>query len=434
VEDVMKRAGRSRSVDGSVGRRRFIRQAAVGLGGLSLFKISAARLSALQLPSVNPTNDPKSAGQRYLDAAPVGIDARWAWTKTNGAGEGVGFVDIEMGWFLGFDAATDVQQHEDLPNRSNRLHVSPKVPRTMNMDACNQSRHHGTAVLGVVAGVDNTMGIVGAAPNVAWVEVASHINSAGVKGNVATAIDSVLPLMAAGDVLLIEWQEVSGSTPNLPAEVKAATFAAIGRAIAKGVIVIEPAGNFNNDLDQINTLNPSHPMFQDSGAILVGACNMPDASGNGRTRWVGKPADFPPASTYPPFLPDCNPDGLPPVFPGSNFGARVDCYAWGEGIESAGYGWDGGTTGTNSYTNRFGGTSGAAAIVAAAAVLIQGLYKSATGSPLTPAAMRTLLRTTGTAQQPPGASQKIGVMPDVRRAVDSFLSTPGSPTNVRIIN
>ncbi len=45
--------------------------------------------------------------------------------------------------------------------------------------------------------------------------------------------------MSVGDVLLIEWQEGT----NLPAETKTQTFDAIGDAIAKGIIVIEPAGN-----------------------------------------------------------------------------------------------------------------------------------------------------------------------------------------------
>lgn len=372
--------------------------------------------------------------QRYLNAAPVGIDARWAWTQTNGAGEGVGFVDIERGWFLAVDVATAMNQHEDLPRIGDRLRLSPNVPRDMDLSLCpSPSRHHGTAVVGVVAGTDNGVGIVGVAPNVASVEVVSHI-SGGVPGNVENAIDRVLPYMAAGDVLLIEWNDVRQGTPNLPAEVNDDTFAAIGRAIAKGVIVIEPAGNFNVPLDTINILNPAHSMFRDSGAIVVGACNMPDEQGNGRTRWVGKAADYPPASSFPSFLPNCNPPGLPPMFPGSNFGERVDCYAWGEGVVTAGYGWAGGSTPTNSYTNRFGGTSAAAPIVAGAAVLLQGLHKHIKGRPLTPAEMRTVLRTHGTSQQPMGATEKIGIMPDVRKAADAlFASVPASPRNLRIV-
>lgn len=429
----MKRPGCNQTFDADGGRRRFLQQTAVGLGGLTVLHAFLPRLSALQLAALDPASDPKSSEQRYFDAAPVGIDARWAWTRANGAGEGVGFVDIEMGWFLAFDAASSANQHEDLPAITGRLRVSPLVPRTMNTGTCSQSQHHGSAVVGVVAGVDNALGIIGAAPNVASVEVASHING-GTPGDVANAIDRVLPYMAAGDVLLIEWQDANESAANLPAEIKGATFGAIGRAIAKGIIVIEPAGNFNVDLDTITSLNPSHQMFRDSGAIVVGACNEPDASGNGRTRWVAKVSDFPDPSTYPPFLPNCNPPQPPPILPGSNFGARVDCYAWGEGIVSAGYGWAGGTTGTNSYSNRFGGTSGAAAIVAGAAVVLQGLHKAAKNKPLTPAEMRKLLKETGTQQQPVNATENIGVMPNLRLAAEALElgAPPNAPANLRI--
>jgi len=416
----------------SLPRRLFLQRWAAALGGLSLSDLLATRLWA---GLVDPATDPRSGEQRYLNAAPVGIDARWAWTQANGAGEGVGFVDIERGWFLAVDAATAMNQHEDLPAIGDRLRLSPNVPRDMDFNLCpSPSRHHGTAVVGVVAGTDNGVGIVGVAPNVASVEVVSHLVG-GVPGNVDNAIDRVLPFMAAGDILLIEWNDARPGIPNLPAEVNDDTFKAIGRAIKKDVIVIEPAGNFNVNLDMIPDLNPGNATaFRDSGAIVVGACNMPDGQGNGRTRWVGKAADFPPSSAYPPFITNCNPSGLPPMFPGSNFGARVDCYAWGEGVVTAGYGWAGGSTPTNSYTNRFGGTSAAAPIVAGAAVLLQGLHKYIKGRPLTPAEMRTVLRTHGTSQQPAGATEKIGIMPDVRKAAEAlFASSPAAPSNLRLI-
>lgn len=409
----MRGPGHIKNVDGDVGRRRFIRQAAVTLGAIAFCDADVRH--AWGLPrQVTPAGDRGTKEQGYLNAAPVGIDARWAWTRPNGAGQNVGFVDIEQGWLLALSASSTAQQHEDLPRLSDRLRVSRGVPRTMSRDTCPQSLHHGSAVLGVVAGTRNSIGVTGIAPEVASVEVASHKTSPATRGDVANAIDKVLPFMAPGDVLLIEHQDDN----SRPSETVGATFSAIRRAIARGVIVIEPAGNFNVDLDSVNSLNPSHARFRDSGAIIVGACNMPDSAGNGRTRWVTTPSDFPLASSSPAFLPFCG--GVPPMLPGSNYGARVDCYAWGEGIVSAGYGWLGGTMPTNSYTNRFGGTSGAAAIVAGAAVVIQSLHKHAMGRPLTPSEMRTALRANGTPQQPSGATQKIGVMPDVRKVASAL--------------
>src|SRR5262249_52765779 len=58
-------------------------------------------------PAVNAGNDPRSSNQGYLDPAPDGIDAEFAWANVvpGGAGEGVQFVDLEQGWTL---------NHEDL--------------------------------------------------------------------------------------------------------------------------------------------------------------------------------------------------------------------------------------------------------------------------------------------------------------------------------
>ena len=49
-------------------------------------------------PVVNAADDTFNAQQNYLDAAPTGIDARWAWTQAGGEGQGVGVVDLEQGW------------------------------------------------------------------------------------------------------------------------------------------------------------------------------------------------------------------------------------------------------------------------------------------------------------------------------------------------
>ena len=405
-----------------VGRRRFLRQTAVALGGLSFLEMFATSLAAGQSVGVNAANDPLSSAQTYLDPAPRGIDARWAWTRPNGAGEGVGFVDIEQGWFVGFSASS-TQQHEDLPGPGprNSLRVSRGVPRKIKTADCARSRHHGSAVVGVVAARDNSLGSIGIAPRVASVELSSHFVSDDDDPDVASAIDKVLPFMSPGDILLIEHQaDLDFPRFNLPAEVILATYDAIQRAIAMSVIVVEPAGNFHVDLDSIDALNPSDPMFRDSGAIVVGACNMPDALGNGRTRWLGKATDYPPASAYPSFLAACA-SGVPERLPGSNFGPRVDCYAWGEGIVTTGFGWAGGSTPSRSYTYRFGGTSGAAAIVAGAAVLIQGLHKHSKGRPLTPIEMRDALRANGTPQEfVAGAMEKIGVMPDIRKVATAL--------------
>jgi subtilisin family serine protease len=95
-------------------------------------------------PPVTPSDDPRNVNQRYLDFAPKGINARWTWTRADGTG--VGFVDMERGWML---------NHEDLAAANISL-----------ISGLSQDFHgHGTAVLGEVVGVDNTLGGVGIAPN-----------------------------------------------------------------------------------------------------------------------------------------------------------------------------------------------------------------------------------------------------------------------------
>jgi serine protease len=56
-------------------------------------------------PFVDPSDDPRSEKQGYLDAAPTGVDVRYAWGFPGGDGEGVNMVDMEQGWDL---------EHEDL--------------------------------------------------------------------------------------------------------------------------------------------------------------------------------------------------------------------------------------------------------------------------------------------------------------------------------
>jgi hypothetical protein len=101
---------------------------------------------------------------------------------------------------------------------------------------------------------------------------------------------------------------------------------------------------------------------------------------------------------------------------GSNFGRRIDCYAWGEQVVTTGDGVD--SREIDRLTETFSGTSAASAIVAGAAVLLQSIAKADRGQPLSPADLRALLRDpiAGTASVNP-ADDRIGVMPDLKKAV-----------------
>ena len=318
-------------------------------------------------PSVNPSDDPRSNDQGYLNAAPAGIDARWAWGSTDGAG--IGFVDMEQGWTL---------NHEDLAAAGISI-----------ISGVNTAYHgHGTAVLGEVVGVDNTLGIVGIAPK-ASARVVSQFRTATTYST-PLAILSAADSMSAGDVLLLEAQTTVGNSTYLPVEVESATFDAIRHAVDAGIVVVEAGGNGSNDLDtwvdsaNRKRLNRGSSDFRDSGAIMVGAGSS--AAPHGRLSF-------------------------------SNFGSRIDCYAWGENINTTGDGWQG--TATNLYTTTFGGTSGATPMVAAAALLMQSWRKSTQQLRYGPDTLRSLLSSTATntASANP-ATDRIGVMPNLRAIIE----------------
>ena len=314
-------------------------------------------------PAVNWTSDPFAHSQFHLDPPSAGIDAKWVWDNLNLDGAGIDFVDVEVGWNLA---------HDDL---------KAKAPTRLTPAAWDDPswRDHGTAVLGLVAGVDNAVGIVGIAPGVNSVRVASHFNPTGTT-TVANAIALATTALKYGDVLLVEAQ----AGGDWPIEFLSPELVAIQTAASNGIIVIEPAGNRGVNLD---AWKPSWP---DSGAILVGAS-------------VG---DTPPSGSVP-----------HERLISSNVSNRVNCFATGVGLVSTGYGDLAGPAGSPNvqYTADFGETSGASAIIAGAALLVQHMHVAACNTRLGPAGMRTLLSQNGTRQGAPTGFNNIGVMPDLRR-------------------
>ncbi len=66
--------------------------------------------------------------------------------------------------------------------------------------------------------------------------------------------------------------------------------------------------------------------------------------------------------------------------------------------------------------SRFDGTSGAAPIVAGAALIVQGVAQFSLGRRFSPLDLRALLTASGTPSATP-ATDKIGVMPDLRAII-----------------
>ena len=304
--------------------------------------------------------------QGYLGPAPYGIDAPAAWRRGI-RGQGVWFADIEGNWNA---------KHEDLPG--NRItHAGGKLIPD------NAWRAHGTAVLGEVVGVDNGKGVVGIAPDVERVFTSSIGGT-----SVANAIDTAQRALRPGDVLLIELQTGGPRGRWMPVEYWDDVYDVVHAATARGVIVIEAAGNGGENLDHPEYGGRLDRTKRDSGAIMVGAGGPPRDGFVDRKR-----LDF------------------------SNYGKRVDVQGWGRMVATLDYGdlqeCDG--VADRHYTGRFSGTSSASPIVAGAAVLVQSTARSR-GFQLKPIEMRTLLNATGSPQVD-RTDDNIGPRPNLARAL-----------------
>ena len=332
-------------------------------------------------PLTTPDTNPYFKDQGFLNAAPEGIGVRDAWTRiAEKGGTAVQVIDLEAGWILG---------HRDLP-KPQLLYGDDGVAHGYTKG------DHGAAAMGIVGAMNNQIGVIGVVPEALTLNAVSHYDAAKNDGlHVADAIGAAQLHLQAGDVLLLEVQRTQ-SGAVLPTEIDSADFHAIRLATAHGIIVIEAAGNGDQDLDAWTDPTAEHELevgaagYRDSGAIMVGSSKAAVMSGtngvSGHKRYYT-----------------------------SNYGSRVNVYAWGERIYTAGYGSAAGTPGgVNSYASNFGQTSGASAIIAGAAALIQSWYKSHNIAPLSATDMRDLLSNpnSGTAQVLL-ANDPIGVMPNL---------------------
>lgn len=338
-----------------------------------------------------------TAGQVYLDAAPAGIDARFAWTRPGGRGAGVRIVDIEGAWRF---------THEDLTQGQGGV-----IGGTETTDL--GWRNHGTAVVGEFGGDRNGIGVEGISPD-------ANVRAVSIFGTgmgSAAAIRHAALALAPGDIILIElhrpgprfnFQASQGQRGFIAVEWWEDDFAAISFATGRGVIVVEAAGNGSENLDDqlyntrpvgfpANWTNPFNRANRDSGAILVGA-GAPPPGTHGR---------------------DHGPDRSRLDF--SNFGSSVDAQGWGREVTTTGYGdLQGGINEDLWYTDTFSGTSSASPIVVGALACVQGNRRARNIAPLTPLRARQLLRTTGSPQQDaPGrpSTQRIGNRPNLRQLI-----------------
>jgi len=356
---------------------------------------------------------PDLTGQQnylYSNESYGGLNAQAVWTA-GASGAGIMIVDMENDWNYGHEDL-DIDWGVDSWGGSSCY----PTPATW----CEGNMAHGTAVVGILAAQDNGHGTTGFAYQA---DVKTHGVSAEIVGRLpdGTSPDGEIP---PGSVIVVEAQHAgrlsgglcSGTTEVeqygcVSVEVQPEYFAAFEYLTAAGITIVDATGNGSVDLSDSATYWPYEVTLfdHDSGSILIGG-----SQGSNHQK-----ISF------------------------SNYGTPVDAYAWAQGVvttaypfgDSSGpYYWTPGT-GSNPpnddpnayYTNRFGGTSSATAIVGGAAALLQSYAKNVMGETtryLMPLKMREILTSTGVVQS--GGGGNIGKQPRLDRAisaVDTFWST-----------
>ncbi len=335
------------------------------------------------LPPPDPVAGNYQSEQGYLNVAPGGVDANYAWTQLAGAGGNVWIGDIESNWNF---------NHTDL-NNPTLIGPASTLTAQNNID-------HGTAVLGILNARNDGIGTTGIAYN-STIFVAARRTAAGY--DPAAAITRMTAVLREGDIMILEMQAdgpldavdgMGAATDLVPIEWESASYDAIRLAVGMGIVVVAAAGNGNQNLDD-PIFNTGHAPFlaaNDSGAIIVGAGGVPGGSDTDRARL-----------------------GF------TSYGSTVDLQGWGENVVTTGYGDRYLADGMNSfYTATFNGTSSATPTVAGACAVLQAHYKITNfGAVLSPLEMREILRATGSPQVA-GANpvtQNIGPRPNLRAAL-----------------
>ncbi|KAK0668052.1 peptidase S8/S53 domain-containing protein [Cercophora samala] len=310
-------------------------------------------LSGTSLPSVDPSNDPLFSGQGYMTPAGQGINAPYAWGFPGGDGTNTTVIDIQRG-----------------------VEANITLLGGLNVKDRYQSNYrHGTAVLGEMLMVENDIGGVGIIPGAQGhvVGVTRVVGGAPFE-NYPEAILDAVGALGFGDAMLLEIQVSDVNGNMFPMEIIDAVYDVISLATSLGITVIEPAGNGQQDLDA-----PIQRIGSAAPASIPNPSNIP------RTR-----------------------------VPESNYGARIDVHSWGENILTAsgiGSGED-----IDTYLP-FDGTSGAAPIIAGAALSVQGMVSANRGAKLDAFALRNLIKMGATSTSNPSID-KIGVQPDLRALID----------------
>lgn len=357
-------------------------------------------------------------GQHYASAAPTGINALWARQQQGGRGAGQHLYDIEVSWDITHPQLADAAGAP----RPTILHP---VPPAALHNPRDQFEVHGTGTLGIICANDDGTDLTGLAPATPLIHLYGNERMVDVIiQHIKTITADTVP--GKNPVLLLEIQYEDAAGNNWPIEIIPAIKEAIQVAVLAGITVIVPAGNSPTHLDEViddfsNSFhpNPNQPLdpiqpflpggtgYYDSGSIYV-AAGVWDDTLTGYTRWSR--------------------------WSDSAYGQRINCFAQGEGTITLLAGDP-----TRPATG-YNATSAASAIIAGAALCVQGMaiYRG-TAYPfyprLDPLTLRKYLSNTttplaylaGNTRTHPSGASGIGVMPNLRYIGNRWLDIPMKP-------
>lgn len=341
---------------------------------------------------VAPVTPEWTNSQNHLEAAPLGVNALYAWGyHTGGNGNnGSWCIDVEQNW---------TENHEDFPAAFSVLYGGDG----------GTVAEHGDACVGLVAACNNSYGMTGISYDVepyaiSWPQQPGADNDDQFENSFVNA-DAIL---ISGESYFIEIH-AQGPSPGgvcdagcgncsqwryIAVEYWDNVFTAIETGTANGIIVYEAGGNGQMNLDNAIYGGRFNRAIRDSDAIIVGAT---DPNTHEAKCW-------------------------------SSYGSRLDCNGWGSGVWTLGYGDLQDLAGeVQDYTSSFSGTSSATPIVTGSGNDLQGIAQEKYGVTLNSAQIRSILSFTGT---PWEGTRDVGERPDLVEAInwlepEVYPATPG---------
>lgn len=368
-----------------------------GTGVLGVLRAIDHRPRALEpvVPPVERADIDTPLHLRSRGEGGLGIEP--AWRLSGSLGEGVRLADVEWAW---------LPEHEDLPESGRSRDDWADLPDPYFAD-------HGTATLGVLVAKHDGAGAVGIVPGSLPIRAplanGSTVDRAG-------GLWSAIACLSKGDVLLIE-DHVDGPNDGtnqlskghlIPDEWYPGVGDIVRCAVEVGLVVVAAAGNGGRDLDSqlydaglagfpADWHNPFRAAYT-TGALLVGA-GEPGLGGSTAGLALGA----------------------------SNYGTRIDVQAWGANVVSCGPIGMGPVDRQNTatlYTNAYGGTSSASAIIAGIVALVQSARIRAECAPLGCADFKEGFDATGWVPAPVEPHKAIGKVPDAEALVAWALARP----------